>query len=164
MPLWHIIFILFKMLFFTNSPRFLLINGKRVKVWHPGQIITCSRCHNYPDECPGDGDHVKCAEMDKDNKLQRRLTMEVMKELIAKSPKLMVAHDVHPDYIEILRNWRVLKTSWLSTASLFLMIESSRLDFLEFGGLSEEIGRKLMSSGKNFTDLESRETSSKFIY
>ena len=92
----------FKMLLTKSIPCFVLLGRKRMKCWHPGQVKTCPRCHCYPDKCLGGADANRCRELDKENKRQRRLDPEVWRELCNEAPNLQAAHEIKPDYLEVM--------------------------------------------------------------
>ena len=43
-------------------PSYAVIDGRRVKIWHPGQKRTCARCCLESDKCPGKANAKLCDE------------------------------------------------------------------------------------------------------
>ena len=46
----------------TSLPSYAVIDGRRVKIWHPGQRRTCARCNEESDSCPGGTNAKDCEE------------------------------------------------------------------------------------------------------
>ena len=48
--------------FNTSLPSYAVIDGRRVKIWHPGQRRTCARCNQDAHNCPGGANARDCEE------------------------------------------------------------------------------------------------------
>ena len=46
----------------TSLPSYAVIDGRRVKIWHPGQRRTCARCNQDAHTCPGGANARDCEE------------------------------------------------------------------------------------------------------
>ena len=43
-------------------PSYAVVDGRRVKIWHPGQKRTCARCNKQSEDCPGNSNAKTCEE------------------------------------------------------------------------------------------------------
>ena len=63
-------------------PSFIKVDGKRARVWHPGQNYTCGRCYRSFRNCPGKADRAECKRL----KGTERDFEDFWKEVAVKKP------------------------------------------------------------------------------
>ena len=63
-------------------PSFVKVDGKRARVWHPGQNYTCGRCYKSFRNCPGKADKAECKRL----KGEEKDFEDFWKQVVTKKP------------------------------------------------------------------------------